>query len=227
LTVLTNSSTSFFIHSKASSGVSNNPPTPAGFGSMVIDTTASGAYVKQYCDTTSFNNYAFFTEMTAGTIIKIPVAYGDTVKVNAWSYSRNAGGYSRTALRDYVNNTFTPLLPIGWQSAITPVVKKSTIGNRSTVLTTTCDKLFLFSGSEVGTVTSAPYNTEGKLYPIFSDNASRIKYKSDGSAYYWWLRSPLVSISYGTSHFLLVSTSGAYYSNIAYNTFGVVLGFGI
>lgn len=207
--------------------IQNQNVTPAGFGSMVIDTTASGAYVKQYCDTTNFNNYAFFTEMTAGTIIKIPVAYGDTVKVNAWSYSRNAGGYSRTALRDYVNNTFTPLLPIGWQSAITPVVKKSTIGNRSTVLTTTCDKLFLFSGTEVGTVTSAPYNTEGKLYPIFSDNASRIKYKSDGSAYHWWLRSPYVSISYGTYYFLYVSTSGAYNPNTAYNTYGVVLGFGI
>lgn len=207
--------------------IQNQNVTPAGFGGMVIDTTASGAYVKQYCDTSAYNNYAFFTEITAGTIIKIPVAYGDTVKVNAWGYSRNAGGYARTEMRNYVNNTFTPMLPIGWQSAITPVAKKCTIGNRSTVLDTTCDKLFLFSGTEVGTITSSPYNTEGKQYPIFTDNASRIKKLSSGSASYWWLRSPGVDISGGTSIFLFVGTSGGNHNYGAYGTTGVVLGFGI
>lgn len=207
--------------------LSGQKVTPANFGGMELDTT--NGQIKYYIDTANWNSYAVYSEITGTVGIKIPVSSGDTITINHWSYSRNVGGYERTRMREWVTGTFWNMLPLGWQNIITPAAKKTGMGNRRIDTITTIDKVWLFSGTEVGTVgaTDNNYNQEGKLYPIFTDNNSRIKkYKQGtGKAYSWWLRSPFVNISYGTGNFLYVSTSGGNNNYWAYHSFGVVVGF--
>lgn len=118
------------------------------------------------------------------------------------------------------------MLPLGWRNIATAAAKKTGIGNRNTSTVTTTDIVWALSGQEVGTITAT--NTsydEGTVYPICSDNASRIKYyeQGEGTVCYWWLRSPFVIATNGSYSFLIVNTSGAYNSYANYS-FAVVLG---
>lgn len=77
----------------------------------------------------------------------------------------------------------------------------------STNYTITTDKMFLLSPMEVNFNTTD--TTVGSVldYYVSADNAKRIKYrKSNGSAYYWWLRTPYSSYANSVR---TASTSGA------------------
>lgn len=200
--------------------------TPANFGGMEINTTKG--QIKYYIDTSGWNNYAVYSEITGEVTLKIPVSSGDTVTINHWTYSRNMGGYERTRMREWLTGTFWKMLPLGWQNIITPAAKKTSIGNRSSDIVTTVDDVWLFSGVEVGTVTSGDvYLKEGTIYPIFSTDTTRIKKwkQGTGKAYHWWLRSPSVSISNGSIYFLIVITTGGSSNSWAGSGYGVVVGF--
>ena len=86
-------------------------------------------------------------------------------------------------------------------------------------------KLFLFSPVENGLRTETDvYKDEGETYPIFTDNASRIKKLANGagSARWWWERSPIVTYS---GSFCVVNSSGyANYTNASASG-GVCFGF--
>lgn len=202
---------------------------PANFGGMELDTTKG--QIQYYVDTSGYNNYAVYSEIMPdanGTVtIKIPVSNGDTVTINHWSFSRNVGGYKRTAMREWMLGTFYNLLPMGWKNIIVNAVKTTGVGNRRTDADTTIDPVWLFSGIEVGTVSDTNTYKEGTLYPIFPDATARIKkgQKGKGSAGGWWLRSPIVYITYGTYYFLYVNTNGGNHNYSAHNTIGVVAGF--
>ena len=90
------------------------------------------------------------------------------------------------------------------------------------------DKLWLPSIAEMNysnTYTLAdPYVYEGRPYPIYTTNASRIKYLSNGagSAYNWWLRSPAVGSS--TNFWYVINNGDCSYTG-AYSNYGVAFGF--
>ena len=173
--------------------------------------------------TYGFNN---FLEVSQGAVISVPVVEGDTVTVKAYGQSRNAGGYERTRMAKWANGEFLDQLPIGLLNTIIPVYKMTSIGNRSFTVTGKQYKMWQASYIEMGSgVTSYPFIQEGSRYPIFTDNASRIKYLADGTGAvcYWWERSP---IRYYSGNFYFVSTSGYPYNNgSAGNAIGVCLGF--
>ena len=74
---------------------------------------------------------------------------------------------------------------------------------------------------EVGLLTTATgYSGEGTQYPLFTDNASRIK-KVNGSAAAWWTRSPITG---STTGFRCVVSSGSDHGYNASGSSGVVLG---
>ena len=94
-------------------------------------------------------------------------------------------------------------------------------GNNQSALETTSDKLFLLSEIEIFGATQYSYAGEGKQYEYYSAGNSTIK-KVNGSAYYWWERSPY---SGNTGNFCFVnSTGGANYGN-ASGSYGVSFGF--
>ncbi|MFS6559565.1 DUF6273 domain-containing protein, partial [Parabacteroides distasonis] len=137
----------------------------------------------------------------------------------------NNGGWSLTDMREYTNGEFFEKLPLVLQKFIEPVIKKSTAGNKSTEIIETVDKCFLLSTIEVNGNTSEPYSLEGKQYPIFTDNASRIKClaNGEGAAAYWWLRSPNPGIDYSFYGVHNYGHWGNYWS--ASYAYGVCVGF--
>lgn len=140
----------------------------------------------------------------------------------------NAGGYDSTIMRTYLNENVFELLPLNLKNAITPTCKYSSAGSLSYDLEYVIDKLWLPSIAEMNysnTYTLAdPYVYEGRPYPIYTTNASRIKYLTNGagSASYWWLRSPSV---YFSTIFWSVNGSGACTYHHAGNDIGVAFGF--
>ena len=115
----------------------------------------------------------------------------------------NEGGWPRMALRTWLNYTLFPALPIQWRKLIKLVQVRSSAGNQSTEIVSSDDYLYLPSYTEVGFGRTEPYiseidpdvygsNTLDAVWPVFTDNASRIKKigGSEGTAAIWWLRSP-------------------------------------
>ena len=149
--------------------------------------------------------------------------------------STNAGGWESSKMRTSVMSTLLSQLPSDLQSVIKEVYKKTSAGNKSTTITTTSDKLFLFSEVEINGTTAATYSGEGAQYAYFKRNGGYaatpdgwypqgIKALSDGdgSAYNWWLRSPYVSY---TTSFRYVATVGYVSPAPASNSYGVSFGF--
>lgn len=146
------------------------------------------------------------------------------------SSSTNAGGWDQSKMRTETMQTLLAQLPSDLRNSIKQVNKKATAGNASTTITTSSDKLFLFSEVEIDGTTTAGYADEGEQYEYWKTikdgtvAADRKKYLSNGggSAYSWWLRSP--SVSGSTSFRCVYSTGGVSYSS-ANSTYGVSFGF--
>ena len=143
----------------------------------------------------------------------------------------NTGGWPPCEMRTWLNETIFAALPRQWQSMIKVVQVRSSAGNTSADIVTSNDKLFLLSRAEVGFNTDAvPYknevdpDAENVTFALFTDNNSRIKktYNGEGSASWWWLRSPEASSS---SAFAIVHGTGySSYYNASYSN-GVAFGF--
>ena len=142
------------------------------------------------------------------------------------SSSTNAGGWDQSKMRTETMQTLLAQLPSDLRNSIKQVNKKATAGNASTTITTSSDKLFLFSEVEIDGTTTAGYADEGEQYEYWKTikdgtvSADRIKYLSNGggSAIDWWLRSPRVSGS--TSFRYIYSTGPVDYSG-ASGAYGV------
>ena len=101
------------------------------------------------------------------------------------------------------------------------VNKVTSVGNNSSGLETTSDKLFLLSEIEVFGATQYSYAGEGKQYEYYTAGNSTIK-KVNGSADYWWERSPY---SGGTNDFCYVDGNGSANYYDASDSNGVSFGF--
>lgn len=142
----------------------------------------------------------------------------DTAKMN--TSDTNVGGWNSSAMRSSMA-TYLNKFPAEWRAIIKPVKKKTTSGNKSTTIQTTNDSLWIASMKEVGLLTTDNgYKDEGTTYPLFTDNASRIK-KVNGSAAGWWSRSPNVINS---TTFMCVFSSGSNSGSTASHSYGVCLG---
>ena len=107
------------------------------------------------------------------------------------------------------------------KSVLKFVNKVTSKGNNQSGLETTSDKLFLLSEIEVFGATQYSYAGEGKQYEYYTAGNSTIK-KVNGSADYWWERSPF---SGGTDYFCRVTNGGTATGNYASYSFGVSFGF--
>ena len=147
------------------------------------------------------------------------------------STNTNVGGWPETPMRTFLNNKIFPALPQQWRAMIKTVETLSSAGNTSPDIVSSKDNLFLFSQAEVGfNTTAVPYcnevdaDAEEVTFSIFTDNASRIKkrYNGTGEAVDWWLRSPYSS---GSTTFCLVNYGGGSTNSSANLSLGVAFGF--
>lgn len=144
------------------------------------------------------------------------------------SGSNNEGGWQSSEMRSYCEETVLGAIPEDVAEIICPVLKKSNAG-RDSLTVETSDRIWIPSRSEVSQLSSTDaLRDQGSLYPLFSDDASRIKfYMLNGAAYKqpWWLRT---ASAVNSTHFWYVNDSGAirsgYSSYHRYFAFGFCTG---
>lgn len=116
----------------------------------------------------------------------------------------NTGGWNGSAMRGRMS-TYKSQLPAALRNVIKTVKKKSgTGGGSSSGTQQTNDDLFLLSEIEIFGTTTYSVAGEGTQYEWYKAGNSRIK-KVNGSANYWWERSPYSGYTYG---FCCVGSSG-------------------
>jgi len=136
----------------------------------------------------------------------------------------NSGSFIGTCLYDWMMQNVWYALPSNLRSAIKPVKKKTSAGGGSTVIRTDNMSLFLFSVIECTGSSDLAVAGEGTKYPIFTSDASRVKYLSNGSGSKssWWTRSPKTSTTGG---YVCVGTTGSVSTASAASYKGICFGF--
>ena len=133
----------------------------------------------------------------------------------------NVNGWRGSTMRTSTMATLLNQLSSDLKSVLKFVNKVTSVGNNSSGLETTSDKLFLLSEIEVFGATQYSYAGEGKQYEYYTAGNSTIK-KVNGSAHYWWGRSPY---SGSTTTFCYVSNDGIASNGYASYSSGVSFGF--
>jgi hypothetical protein len=145
--------------------------------------------------------------------------YGETKNMN--SSNTNSGGWTSCAMRSTHLPAILALMPTEVQNGIREVNKLTSAGSQSATINTTADKLFLLSEIEIFGSVSYSKSGEGTQYDYYKAGNSKVK-KRNGSAAYWWERSPGASNS---TRFCLVYSNGDAYDDRASNAYGVAFGF--
>lgn len=148
----------------------------------------------------------------------------DIYENRAW-HSSNTNDYANSTIHSYLNSTFLNLFESNIKNAIKQVKLPYRKGSgTSTTVTSGSNglsaKIFLLSATEMSFSFSSMPSGEGAELAYFkgcADNSSdskRVAYLN-GSAAYWWLRSPYCNGSYSA---LYVGSDGDwYYSNCSYS----------
>ena len=143
------------------------------------------------------------------------------------SMHKNAGGWTSCARRTWCNNVFYNAVESGIKSLIKPVVKKTSAGNKSSVINSDNDNVFLLSEIEIFGSINYSFAGEGSQYSYFTTATNRYKkpvYASSSSSVsgYWFERSPNVDAN---THFGLVSHNGNASASYANRTRGLAPAF--
>ena len=133
----------------------------------------------------------------------------------------NVNGWRGSTMRTSTMATLLNQLSSDLKSVLKFVNKVTSVGNNNSGLETTSDKLFLLSEIEVFGATQYSYAGEGKQYEYYTAGNSTIK-KVNGSAGYWWERSPY---SGNATAFCYVGSDGVAAASAASVSYGVSFGF--
>lgn len=135
--------------------------------------------------------------------------YATTYRMNATN--TNVGGWRDCEMRTRAMPILKAEMPTEVQAGIRPVNKLTSAGGQSSSIVTTSDELFLPSEVEVfGSITNS-FSGEGTQYEYYQAGNSKVKNRN-GSAYFWWERSPLFD---GSATYCLVTINGTVgYSNV-------------
>ena len=152
-------------------------------------------------------------------------------QMNYGSGMSNDGGWASSTLNSYLNNRIYKAFPIKWKQLIKQVKIKSSIGNKSTEVSSSDCYIAIPSVYELSSsMSSEPYFSE--VYPAAtidyfvpkagaSEDDLRICYNKNGEAVSYWTRSPNASY---TNYIYIVSPNGTltgynYPNNLAYVRF--------
>lgn len=130
--------------------------------------------------------------------------------------------YANSDIHGYLNNTFVNLFDSDIKSAIKQVKLPYRAGSGSSTTVTSGSsglsaKVFLLSYTEVGFSGSSYAPVEGAVLSYFNgaDNSKRIGYLN-GSAAYWWLRSPSTLLTNYAWYVLTSGTASSHYVTLSY-----------
>ena len=155
--------------------------------------------------------------------------YSTDVQMNPTN--TNAGGWNATPMRQTYLPALLAAMPTEWKNVISDCTKYTdNTGNSSNVegnVTATSDKLWLLSEFEVfGSRSYANQYEQNKQkqYDYYKNGNPKVRYASNNSADYWWLRSPCYNSAGG---FCYVYYNGNANYGIASTDYGVAPGFTI
>lgn len=156
----------------------------------------------------------------------------DCYESRQW-HSSNNNDYENSTIDSYLNSTFLNLFDANIRNAIKQVKIPYRKGaGYSTTVTSGASglsvKIFLLSGYEVGWTTgdSSYFPADGaKLDYFLSGNGSSAQSKRvanlNGSATYWWLRSPFCNSNYGSRLAFIVYSNGDWVNNYCSVSYGI------
>ena len=143
--------------------------------------------------------WSSYGKTKVGITFSVVELVSTTATMNATA--TNVGGWKDSVMRNTTLPNILTSLPTELQNVIVEVSKYSTIGNQSSTVTNTIDKLFLLSQMEATGSTSYSGGTESSTqYEYYAQGGSIVK------SYRYWLRSANINTSTG---FVLIYTSGA------------------
>ena len=153
------------------------------------------------------------------TTCSFVVGLKDSLKEKGYmnSSNTNTGGWTSSARRTWCNSVFKGALPVNLAPIFKQFENKTSAGNQSTVINTDVDWFALPSEIEIFGSTTYSASGEGAQFTWYETAANRIK-KVDGSANYWWERSPYTS---NTTNFCFVANGGSANGNGASYTGGL------
>lgn len=170
-------------------------------------------------DIIGINHDTYAAGGTAPLTFQLHDCYGETKNMN--SSNTNSGGWTSCAMRSTHLPVILSLMPTEVQNGIREVNKLTSAGNKSSTINTTADKLFLLSEVEIFGSTSYSAAGEGAQYDYYKAGNSKVK-KRNGSAAYWWERSPYAS---NYTRFCMVHRNGDVSYDRASIAYGVAFGF--
>lgn len=159
------------------------------------------------------------TRTKAGITFQMVDCLNTTYSMN--DSNTNVNGWRGSTMRTSTMATLLNQLSSDLKSVLKFVNKVTSVGNNSSGLETTSDKLFLLSEIEVFGATQYSYAGEGKQYEYYTAGNSTIK-KVNGSANSWWERSP--GSGNASSFCIVISNGNANYYSASYSR-GVSFGF--
>ena len=144
------------------------------------------------------------------------------------SSNTNSGGFMSSALKSTLNSTILNALPSDLRGIIKTCYKWYGTGNATSNGAWGGCKIWLpleyeMFGANIYAPTTERTTGNARQYPIFTDNASRIKITNNGAggANYYWLASPH---AFNSNFFCTVNSDGTPYSNYANYSYGVCFG---
>ena len=105
--------------------------------------------------------------------------------------SSNTGGWEKTTLNTFLNTRFYQAIPVQWRQLVKQVKIQSTIGNKSSEISTSNCYVAVPAVIEVdGAMNFEPYSYEGSVIPLITSDETRIRKTTNDTASSYWLRSP-------------------------------------
>ena len=140
------------------------------------------------------------------------------------SSGTNSGGWDSCEMRNTTLPSILSQMPYDVQVGIKQVDKKTSIGDATSTIKVSPDKLFLLSEIEVFGAPANSYSGEGDWYEYYQNGTSiaNTQKTRNGAASNWWTRSP--TNGYYDS-FINVQTNGSARSNYAAGATGVAFAF--
>lgn len=136
--------------------------------------------------------------------------------------SSNTGGWAAYDLNRYLNNRLYKAFPEKWKQLMKQVQVKSSVGDKSTAISTSDCYIFIPSIYEIDlSVATEPYISEGTPISHFTTPLSRVCYTQDGEAVSYWTRSPSIGTSSAWPYVYRITNTGANQSVTQLSTTGV------
>lgn len=168
------------------------------------------------------NHDAYTAGGTAPLTFQMHDCYSAEYRMN--SSGTNSGGWDSCEMRNTTLPSLLQQMPSEVQVGIKQVDKKTSIGDATSTIKVSSDKLFLLSEMEVFGNISLSYAGEGSWYEYYQSGTSVVntQKKRNGVGNNWWIRSPANGVY---DSFINVQINGSSRSNYAAGATGVAFAF--